>query len=132
MKKEYLVGIGPNEIHVSVTVGTAGAAASALFLIAFDSDPIHIPTSGHDNGAIPETLVGKAEDVRQKILTIHTTIDFGALPESEWPSAIHTTVVRYTLSGGTGGAMTFEPEKDDQVLSDNGKIVAYKKHFIFL
>ena len=132
MTKEYLVGIGPHEIRVSVNVGTAGTAASALFLIDFDSDPIHIPTSGHDNGSIPESLVGKAEEVRQKMLTIHTTIDFGVLPESDWPSAIHATVVKYTLSGGTGGTMTFEPEKDDQVVSDNGKIVALKKHFIFL
>ncbi|HLY68740.1 MAG TPA: hypothetical protein VKR53_03355 [Puia sp.] len=123
----YHVGTDGSEIILNVRVSTAGIAFSKAQLFV-DKAGTDIPNCDcDDDGDIIDCQTGVNTDIKGKMLGIATSVDLETVDPSLWQTMYDNLVIKYTLSGGTGGKKTFNYADEDKSKDPTGQFIQVNK-----
>jgi hypothetical protein len=131
MIKNYEVGMDNNEITLEVTVGTEALAQSVAYLAGATSSVL-IAESTLDDGNISAKKIGTGAEVRQKVVSVTTTIDCKLLPAEQWPTLLANLAITYVLNGGVSGRQDSKPDPDDIRKTESGRFITVTKGFYMI
>ena len=138
--RNYSVGLDPNNINLKVKTGTASTCYSIAFQRLVGGQKIDkAESTATNNGAIANTTIGLASNLKNSKLIIQTMADFSVLPPEvreaikSDPHALKINLlIEYAFSGGFSGDQTFDYDYDDYIISTDGSLVTIVKEVDFI
>jgi hypothetical protein len=125
----YNVGIGPQQINLTVDISTNGLAASRAIAGKPGIGNSPVAHSVDATGDIPKTAIGTASSLNGMRLSIMTKIDLSAIRDKDTrKKESENTNASFILDNGTDGQKVFTLKDEDKTSSDDfNNVVIYKE-----
>jgi hypothetical protein len=124
MIDNYFISESTPQITLSISVSTVGVAYTS---VCFEGEPLLAESDTSTAGSVRETIIGNANHIKNKWLSIHTEIDFTHIAQNTRENAIQSIVIKYCFSDGISEPQSFGFSPSNLIKLQNGKNVLIVK-----